>query len=472
MKIVLVFPPNIYQTKQSMPPLGLAWIAAVLRENGFKDVSIIDSIANRYSNEEVIGLLKEKNPDIIGISFGTQIRFNAFDLARLIKKNFPNVVLVAGGPHPTLTCEDTLKNIPEIDIICRGEGEYSFLNLVKVIDEKRGLAGVRGVSFKDGSGKIIHNAPEPLIENLDTLPFPARDLLQMEKYDQRTSLSKKRCTNIMSSRGCPYFCVFCSVSEQWGHRIRYRSAKNVVDEIEHVLKTYPFLEAVRFFDDVFTMDKARVLEICRLIKERNLNIVWECEARANTMDEQMAQAMREAGCEFIDLGVESGSDRILKNIKKSITVKQVIAAAMAIKKAGIGLKIFIMHSLPGETYEDIKKTVFLSRYLCHKIKADGATQGIAVVYPGTELEKIAKEIGTLSRDFSWSKNYRREKSYPPLSACPYMPIFEQPDLTYEQVFQYVKKAKFAYFLRHPFDFFRTFLKHRRTIRQWLTTKTN
>jgi len=470
MKIVLVFPPNIYQTKQSMPPLGIAWIAAVLGESGFKDVSIIDSIANRYTNEEVINLLKTARPDIIGISFGTQIRFNAFDLIRLIKKELPSSLIVAGGPHPTLSCQDTLEGVPEIDIICRGEGENSFLNLVKTIEKKGDLANIRGISFRNREGKIVHNEPEPLIENLDALPFPARDLLPMEKYDQRTTLSKKRCTNIMSTRGCPYQCVFCSVSKQWGHQIRYRSAKNVVDEIEQVLKDYPFFQAIRFFDDVFTTDKQRVLEICRLITERKLNIVWECEARANTIDEEIVMRMKKAGCEFIDLGLESGSDRILKNIKKSITVKQAIEAAKIIKKAGLGLKVFIMHSLPGETYEDIKKTVFLSRYLYYKIGVDGTTQGIAVIYPGTELESMAKEMGTLPKDFSWSKPFVMSRSYPPLTSCPYMPIFEQPNLTYEQVFRYVRKAKFAYFLRHPFDFFKTFLKHRRTIKQWLSTK--
>ncbi|MFH1780773.1 MAG: radical SAM protein, partial [Candidatus Nealsonbacteria bacterium] len=338
MKIVFVFPPNIFQTKQSMPPLGIAWLAAVLRENGFKDVSIIDSIANRYTNEQVLDLLKNSRPDIVGISFGTQIRFNAFDLARLIKKELPAILIVAGGPHATLCPQDTLENISEIDIICRGEGEYSFLNLVKVVAEKGDISAVRGISFRDTSGKIIHNDPQSPIENLDSLPFPARDLLPMEKYEQKTTLSKKRCTNIMSTRGCPYQCVFCSVSRQWGHQIRYRSSKNVVDEIELVLKTYPFLKAIRFFDDVFTMDKNRVLEICRLMSERNLNISWECEARANTIDEEMVLAMKKSGCEFIDLGIESGSDRILKNIKKNITVKQAIEAAKTIKKAGIGLK--------------------------------------------------------------------------------------------------------------------------------------
>ncbi len=454
-----------------MPPLGIAWLAAVLRENGFKDISLIDSMANRYSNEDIIDLLKKQGPDIIGISFGTQIRFSTFDLARLIKKNFPGVPLVVGGPHPTLTSQDTLENIPEIDIVVRGEGEISFLNLVKEIEKKGSLENVKGISFRDKKGEIVHNPDETAIEDLDSLPLPARDLLPMERYEQTTNLSKKRSTNIMTSRGCPYRCVFCSVSKQWGHRIRQRSAKNVVDEIEFLLKNYPFLEGIRFFDDTFTINKPRVLEICDEIIKRKLSFVWECEARANTIDSEIVQAMKRAGCEFIDLGVESGSNKILKNIKKDITVEQAIEAVKVIKKAGIGLKIFIMHGLPGETYEDIKKTVFLSRYLCHKLKADGATQGITIIYPGTELEKIAKEMGTLPKDFSWSKYYIVDKQYPPLvDDCPHMPIFEQPNLTYEQLFQYVKRAKMAYFLRHPIYLLKDLFKHRKTIKKWLTTR--
>lgn len=471
MKIVLVFPPNIYQTKQSMPPLGIAWIAAVLREAGFKDVAIIDSIAHRYSNEDIIDLLKRgSKPDIIGISFGTQIRFSAFELARLMKKNFPGVPIVAGGPHPTLTAQDTLENIPEIDFIVRGEGEVSFLNLVRGIESGADLTTVKGISFRSQQGKIVHNPPESPIYDLDKLPLPARDLLSMDKYEQKTTLSRKRATSIISSRGCPYWCLYCSTSEQWGHSIRHRSVQNVVDEIEFLLKTYPFLEGIRFFDDVFTMDKKRVIEICREILRRKLNFVWECEARANTIDEEIVGEMKKAGCEFIDLGIESGSDRILKNIKKGITVSQAIQAAKIIKKAGIGLKVFFMHGLPGETYEDIKKTVFLSRHLFYDLKVEGTTQGITAIYPGTALEKIAKDSGTLPKDFSWSKYYVRDRSYPPLDTCSYLPIFEQPNLSYEQVFQYVRRAKFAYFLKHPFNFLKTFLKHKRTIKEWLTAK--
>ena len=469
MKISLVFPPSIYQTKQTMPPLGIAWLAAVLRENQFKDVFLIDSVINKYSNEKIIELLKNQGPDIIGLSFGTQSRLYAFDLIRLIKKDFPSIPIVVGGPHPTLTANDLLQNIPEIDIVVRGEGEYSFLNLIKTIDKRGDLRNVKGISFRNEKGQIVHNLNREPISDLDSLPLPARDLLPIDDYRQTIPLSDKICTSMITSRGCPYNCVYCSTSEQWGHKIRQRSPKNVVDEIEYLMKTYK-LDGVGFFDDVFTMDKKRVIQICQEIIRRKLNIYWWCEARANTIDREMVEWMKKAGCEHISMAIESGSNKILKNIKKAITVEQGIEAAKLIKKAGIKLKVFFMHGLPGETYQDIKKTVFLSRYLEYKIGVDEATQSLTVVYPGTELEQLAKKLGTLPKDFSWSKYYKEERSYPPLDTCEHMPIFEQPDLSYEQIFDYVRRAKVDYYLRHPLRLLKSVIRYKQTIREWLTTK--
>lgn len=469
MNISLIFPPSIYQTKQTMPPLGVAWLAATLRENGFKEVRLIDSVVNKYSNERIIEELKKQNPAIIGLSFGTQNRFLAFDCANLIKKKFPKTPIVVGGPHPTLTAGDTLQNISDIDIVVRGEGEYSFLDLIKTIDKRGDLRTVKGISFRDKKGRVIHNPNREVIQSLDDLPMPARDLLPIDKYQQTIPLSDKICTSMITSRGCPYNCVYCSTSEQWGHKIRHRSAKNVVDEIEYLIKNYK-LDGVGFFDDVFTMDKKRVIEICREILKRKLNIHWWCEARANTIDKELVKWMRKSGCEHISMAIESGSNRILRNIKKAITVEQGIEAAKIIKRAGIKLKAFFMHGLPGETYKDIKKTVFLSRYLEHKLGVDEATQSLTIVYPGTELEKLAKEMGALPKDFSWAEYFEEKRSYPPLDTCKNMPIFEQPDLTYEQIFQYVKKAKISYYLKNPLKILKSLLKYKRTIKEWLTTK--
>ncbi len=469
MKITFIFPPSLYQTKQTMPPLGIAWIAAVLRENGYPDVSLVDSVINKYSSEDVVNILRKNTPDIVGVSFGTQNRFYAFDLIRLIRKNFPGILITVGGPHPTLTAPDILQNIPQVDIVVRGEGEYTTLDLVKTIDNNGDLSQVKGISFRGKNGQVAHNFPREPIADLDSLPMPARDLLPIDKYQQTIPLSDKICTSMISARGCPYNCVYCSTAEQWGHKIRHRSADNVIKEIKHLMSTYK-LDGVGFFDDVFTMDKSRVIEFCQKLIKAKLNISWWCEARANTIDKEVVDWMKKSGCEHISMAIESGSDKILKNIRKAITVEQGIAAAKIIKQAGIKLKVFFMHSLPGETYEDIKKTVFLSRYLVNKIKVDEATQSLTMIYPGTALEQIAKENGTLPDDFSWSKYYEEKRVYPPLDRCENMPIFEQPDLSYEQVFKYVKKAKIVYYLSHPWQFIKNIVKYRKTILKWITTR--
>lgn len=332
------------------------------------------------------------------------------------------------------------------------------------------MGRVKGLSFRNKNGQAIHNPSQEPIQDLDKLPMPARDLLPIDSYQQKIPLLDKICTNLITSRGCPYNCVYCSTSEQWGHKIRHRSPKNVVDEIEYLMKTYK-LDGVGFFDDVFTMDKNRVIAICQEIIRRKLNIYWWCEARANTIDREVVGWMKKSGCVHIAMAIESGSNRILKNIRKAITVEQGIEAAKIIKEAGIKLRVFFMHGLPGEEYEDIKKTVFLSRYLKHKIGVDEATQSLTVIYPGTELERLAKQIGTLPKNFSWAEYFEEKRSYPPLDTCKNMPIFEQPNLTYEQIFQYVKRAKIAYYLKHPLRALKSLFEYRQTIKEWFTTKT-
>ncbi|MCX6796828.1 MAG: radical SAM protein, partial [Candidatus Falkowbacteria bacterium] len=398
MKISLIFSPTPYQTKETMPPLGIAWIAAVLRTNGYPDVFLIDSVVNKYTNNDILKLLNAQHPDIIGLSFGTQNRFEAFALAKIIKSNFSLVPLIAGGAHPTLTADDTLQHIGAIDVVIRGEGELTFLNLVQTIEKKEDLSKVKGISYRDKDSQIHHNVNRELIADLDSLPLPARDLLPMEKYKQTIPTTNFSCTSIISSRGCPYHCVYCSTAEQWGHNIRYRSPQNVVDEIESVIKEYN-LDGVGFFDDVLTINKERLINICKEIISRKLNIYWWCEDRANTIDEELVSWMKKAGCIHISMAIETGSNQILKNIKKAITVEQAVAATMIIKKAGIKLKLFFMHGLPGETYQDIKKTVWLSRDMQRRFKVEEATQTLTMIYPQTEIEHLAKEQRVIPEDF-------------------------------------------------------------------------
>ncbi|MFA6227919.1 MAG: radical SAM protein [Patescibacteria group bacterium] len=470
MKIALIFTPSIYQTKETMPPLGLAWLAAVLQKNGFNDVYIIDSVINKYDNQKIIELLKEQGADLIGLSFGTQNRFYAFQLAELIKKNFPSVPLVAGGPHVTLTADDTLRQIQSIDIIVRGEGEFTFLELIQAIERGNDIRMINGLSYRNSQGEIFHNTERTPIIDLDVLPFPARELLPIKNYQQKIPLSDKICTSMITSRGCPNNCIYCSTASQWGHNIRFRSPKNIVDEIEIIVNKYG-LEGVGFFDDCFTVDKKRVIAICQEIINRGLKIGWWCEARANTLDPEVLAWMKRAGCEYIAMAIESGSNEVLKRIKKMITVEQGIAAAKMIHAVGIKQKIFFMHGLPGETYEDIKKTVFLSRYLLDRVGVEEATQGVTIIYPHTEIETIAKELNILPQDFSWSRIFHEPRSYPPLIVSQNMPIFEQPNLSYENIFQFARRAKMEYYLSHPLFLARKLWKHRDNITKWFTTRT-
>lgn len=468
MKIALVFPPSLFQTKETMPPLGLAWLAAVLKQGGYDDIAIIDSVVEKLDNGQVIELLKSRQPDVIGLSFGTLNRFYAFSLADEIRKHFPLAVIVSGGPHPTLAAEDILENIKSIDMIVRGEGEYVFLELVKAVETKADLKLIKGLTFRSSEGNIIVNPPQEMIKDLDTVPLPARDWLPMKKYGQKIPLSQKSCTSMITSRGCPNNCIYCSTARQWGHLIRFRSAKNVVDEIELLQDKYGF-EGVGFFDDCFTVDKKRVIAICQEIIDRGLKVGWWCEARANTLDPEVLSWMKRAGCEHISMAIESGSNEILRRIKKMITVEQGIAAAKMIHDAGIKQKIFFMHGLPGETYEDIRKTVFLSRHLLDKIGVEEATQSVTIIYPHTDIELAAKVLGTLPQDFSWSKPFHEPRSYPPLLVCQSMPIFEQPNLTYEQIFSFVKRAKLEYYLRHPLLALKQLKKNRGNVVKWLIT---
>jgi len=471
MKIALIFPPSLLQTKETMPPLGLAWLAAVLRQGGFNEVYIIDSVIYKYSNQEIVDILKERGADIIGLSFGTQNRFYAFELARLIKENFPPIPIVAGGPHPTLTTDDILKNIKSIDMVVRGEGEKTFLDLIKKISQKQDLKSVNGLSYRDERGSIINNPGRAPIVDLDNLPLPARDLLPIEKYRQKIPLSDKICTSMITSRGCPYNCIYCSTAEQWGHNIRFRSPKNVVDEIELLVDQYGF-EGVGFFDDCFTIDKNRVIEICQEIIKRKLKVAWWCEARANTIDEEIVYWMKAAGCEHIAMAIESGSDEVLKRIRKAITKEMAIEACKIIKRSGIKLKCFFMLGLPGETYREIKETVFLSRYLLDEVGVDEATQGVTIIYPQTQIESLAKQLKILPNDFSWSDPYQELRTYPPLYISQSMPIFEQANLNYEQIYNYTKRAKIEYYLRHPLISLRQLSKNYHNIKKWLTTNPN
>jgi len=337
---------------------------------------------------------EREQPDIIAVTSTTPTIYEAYKVVRAGKDVCPDSFTILGGPHASFLPVDTLKECSALDAVCIGEGEETMIDLAEASMERRSLSNVRGIAYRSGK-KIQLNQPRPLIRDLDSIPFPARHLLPMDRYKV---LGKKTIIcHIMSSRGCPFQCIFCSPSQLYGKKYRARTAKNVVDEMEHLVSEYK-PESIEFSDDEFTLNRKRVEEICDEIKSRGLDIGWACSSRVDTINRSLLKKMRRAGCFLIYYGVESGSQRILNFIKKGIRIEQIKKAIIWTKEAGIKTLGSFMIGFPDETREEIGETIKLSKNL----KLDYAQFSIVTPYPGTELYQTAKRDGLLLTE-DWSE---------------------------------------------------------------------
>lgn len=397
MKILLLNPPF---GGAVAPPLGLGYISSVLKSDNH-EVRLID-LFNK-SQAEIDDILHVSKEKVFGISSTTSNRFDAFHLAETIKKHHPGATVIMGGAHPTLFPEHCLQHA---DVVVRGEGEHTMMELTKVIDEKAAYSSVLGISYKENK-HVFNNKERPLIPDLDALPFP--DFSQfppLETYIPYEDLildlgdyAKYKKAPMISSRGCPFQCIFCSSSDIWGHSYRFRSAKNVVDEMEWLKEKYN-VRYIRFFDDNFTCNIKRVNEICNEIIERRLDLVWRCEGRVNRQYvlEDTLKKMSQAGCHLIEYGVESGSPKGLKALNKAITLNEAERAVTLTKKSGIKVKTFFIVGNPEETIE----TVNQSWNFINQIKPNILTLSMLQIYPGTKLFELAKEQGIID-DTIWLK---------------------------------------------------------------------
>jgi len=404
MKILLISPPYKWEDRKVgegvLPPLGLLYIASVLLEKDHK-VELLDARALSLSKKDVEQEIARRKPDVVGISSMTFNISEAFDIAGIVKNVDKDIKVMIGGAHPTALPTETLEECKHIDIVVYGEGEETVPELMEAIEGKKKLETIKGIAYRDG-GRIIRTPPRPLIEDLDIVPFPARDLLPWEKYQRlthRTLFSKsadKPYTTMMTSRGCPYGCVYCDKSA-FGRKWRARSAENVVAEIEHVVEKYKVGD-ISFHDDLFTLDRKRVIRICELLLEKGIDISWACDARADTVDEEMLNMMKKAGCMTVCFGVESGNETILKNIQKSESLDEIRNAVKLARKAGLNVSAGFIFGLPGETLETAKATINFAK----ELNVDIAIFNIATPFPGSPLFKqLEKEGRILTHD--WSK---------------------------------------------------------------------
>lgn len=368
--------------------LGIAYIAAYLERVGY-EVRIYDEVPN--SLRTLTDVLKEFQPDVIGISCLTATFSRACEYAKEVKAYMPSLPVVFGGVHPTVTVEETLAH-DFVDFVIYGEGEETFLEFLSKYEKPGGYSDIPGLAFKD-DGQTRVNPPRPLISDFESLPMPARHLFPMEYYTQRWNWPRGnwfRTANLMSSRGCPYECTFCGSKSMFGRSFRASSPQKTVDEAEHLIKRYGF-ECLSFSDDTFAVNKKRALDICREIKRRNLKAAYRFQLRADTSDEDLVRELKSIGCVHIDIGAESGSDKILKRMKKGITVKQIEESVATIKRNKIRAGVTFIIGSPEETMDDIEET----KNLALRLKADYTQFFVMTSYPGTELFQFAKEHGLL-----------------------------------------------------------------------------
>lgn len=445
MKILLINPPytNFEGIKESgghMMPLNLAYLASYLREKIESEIIILDAEVMGLSYQEIKNCIKEKKPDIVGITCPTPTMNHVFKISEIIKKEInPNCSVVVGGIHPTALPHETIKN-SFIDFAVVGEGEITFYELVRAIKKgEKDFSKIDGLYFKKGD-KIIATKPRQLIANLDTIPFPARDLFDLDRYYQSPTkkVSKEKAGPILTSRGCAFNCVHCISQKVWGRNPRFRSTENIIKEMEECINKFGIKE-FNVFDDTFTQNQRRVTEICDEIIKRNLNISWVALSRVNTISEELAKKMRKAGCKKISFGLESGSQKILDLMRKQATVEMAREVVKTVAKQGILVHASFMLGNLGETEETIQKTIKLAKSL----PLDNVTFFITSPFPGTELYAIAKREGFITKYTKWEE-------FAPLTNTP--PILVQKNISKERLVYWQKRAFRGFHLRPGYIF--------------------
>lgn len=400
MKILLINPPRfneiignnpsiIEEERGFNPPLGLLYIAAYIQKYSDHSIRLIDAQVERLSYEKLKIEIEQYIPDIVGITAMTMTIVDVIATSNIVKKINPSIKVVLGGPHVNLFPEETIK-IPTIDCLVLGEGEKIFLDLVEAIATHQPLNTIQGVVFQK-DGQIINTGTRPFIKDLDSLPFPARELTPYKKYS--SLLSKGGVvTTIFTSRGCPFRCSFCD-RPNLGKVFRARSAQNVVEEIEECVKLG--IQDFLFYDDTFTVDKKRVIEICKKLIDKNLKIRWDIRARVDTVDEEMLTYLKKAGCEGIHYGIEAGTEKILKILNKGIHLDQALKTFELTKKYKIPTLAYFMIGSPTETLDDIKSSFDFIKQL----NPDYLHMTILTPFPGTKIYNDGLASGIIAKDY-------------------------------------------------------------------------
>ena len=397
-KVLLINPPESGMGEHSFPPLGLLYIAGVLQRADVP-VKIVDGFLDGWTGIE--RTIRDYKPDIIGLTCHTYTRVQVLKIAKLAREILPEADIVIGGAHPTIMARQMLENYPFIDIVGIGEGDYILLELCQQKDYSK----IPGIGYRE-NGVVKINPPRKVIDNLDSIPFPAWDLLDLKRYPPDgeglyggVNLSKEPCIPVLFSRGCVGDCNFCSNRLMW-KRWRHRSPENVLDEIELLNKKFS-IKHFLFNDDCFSVNKKVTIELCNGIVARGLNIVFDIVTRTDCIDDEVLQALKDAGCYQINYGIETASPRLLKIMGKPVDVGVSEKAIRLTNDYGIRSTALLIAGCVGESYETINDTIdFLNKAQPSRV---GVGPGL-MIFPGTRLYDLAKEKGIISDDF-WLTDY-------------------------------------------------------------------
>jgi anaerobic magnesium-protoporphyrin IX monomethyl ester cyclase len=378
-------------------PYGLLVLDFVLRQAGYSGKLLLDPAEWDVFMAEP----RQHHPKVVGFTGTTFTRFDAIRKIRKCRELFPEALIVAGGPHFGCCAQDSIRHISQLDVVVRGEGSQAILELMRVAQGRISIEQMDGITHRNSSGAVVERGERIVLDTLPDIRFMERFYTDSEFANNPLNPARPiPSMNVIAGIGCPHECIFCSVNRM---KNRTYPAKQIVDVIETITRKHG-IRGVKFFDDTLTIRESFVRSLCEEILRRNLTIEWFCDSRAN-IDLDLIPLMYSAGCRFISVGLESGSPKIQKTIRKNISNEQVIRFCERCKQVGIRPFIFLMAGFPDETPEDLRMTVQMAATLSRRYGAIAGGMGITSIMPGTQLEQIARERGLLPSDFSWAEPY-------------------------------------------------------------------
>ena len=389
--MLLINPPNWTEEKKplglfnlSTIPLGLGYIAAILETRGFSP-AILDMSVSDMQMAELENRLARINPEVVGITSMTCSFPSAVKVAKKVKHWNPKSIVVMGGVHATFMHTEILTTVPEVDIVVRYEGEFAMSELADALDKKNKLNNVKGISFREQK-RITSTPLRPRIENLDELPYPAHHLLEpsVEEYIGNYGV---RNFPVITTRGCPFGCVYCSTMAFHGRKYRTRSIPKVIDELEYLVERFK-VNNISFVDDNFTMQNDRVFKLCEEMQKRSLSLEWGCSARVDQVSENLLKKMKETGCKDIFFGIESASQRVLDLVNKKFALKQAKDAVKTAEKLGIRTHCSFIIGLPGESARSLSK---MMEFIDETKPSGRVLPNVLEILPGTKLMEKREE---------------------------------------------------------------------------------